>query len=271
MDGTTGRSRDASADPALLRTLDAAGLPATGGFRPVSGWVSRAWIGEEHVVRLTADERHRDAYRHEARVIGLLAGSDVPHARRTASGEGPDGPWYVSERLPGRTLHEAWPDASEAERRTMIESLGAALRALHRISTPPDLLPPWLEEALSGGYWPAFHPPVVSAALSQVDAAGRQPGRDPGLLTELAAWIRERLPLFAASPPVLVHGDVHGSNVMVDGGRVSGLIDFAETVAQPADTELDTILRWCARSSEYPPYHGRQVCPRARSQRSRAG
>ena len=111
----------------------------------------------------------------------------------------------------------------------------------------------------------------MSAALSQVDAAGRQPGRDPGLLTELAAWIRERLPLFAASPPVLVHGDVHGSNVMVDGGRVSGLIDFAETVAQPADTELDTILRWCARSSEYPPYHGRQVCPRARSQRSRAG
>ena len=154
MDGTTGRSRDASADPALLRTLDAAGLPATGGFRPVSGWVSRAWIGEEHVVRLTADERHRDAYRHEAQVIGLLAGNDVPHARRVASGEGPDGPWYVSERLPGRTLHEAWPRASEAERRAMIESLGAALRALHRIPAPSGLLPPWLEDALSGDHGP---------------------------------------------------------------------------------------------------------------------
>lgn len=46
---------------------------------------------------------------------------------------------------------------------------------------------------------------------------------------------------------------MHGSNIIVDGGRVSGLIDFAETVAQPADAELDTILRWCARSPEYPP------------------
>ena len=186
-------------------------------------------------------------------MIDLLEGSDVPHARRVASGEGPDGPWYGSERLPGRTLHEAWPHASEVERRTMIESLGAVLRALHRLPAPPGLLPPWLDEALSGGSRPAFHPPVVSAALRQVDAAGRQPGHDPGLLTELAAWIRERLPLFAASPAVLVHGDVHGSNVMVDGGRVSGLIDFAEAVAQPADAELDTILRWCARSPEYPP------------------
>ena len=73
-----------------------------------------------------------------------------------------------------------------------------------------------------GGAWPAFHPPVVAAALRQVDASGRLPDSDPGLLTELAAWIRERLPLVAASPPVLVHGDVHGSNVMVDGGSTAG-------------------------------------------------
>jgi aminoglycoside phosphotransferase (APT) family kinase protein len=261
VNGTPRGSHDASADPALLRTLDAAGLPATGSFRPISGWVSRAWVGEEYVVRLTADDRHRDAYRHEARVIELLGGSDVPHARRLASGEGPDGPWYIAERLPGRTLHDAWPEASETERREMVESLGAALRALHRIPAPADLLPPWLEGALSGGPWPAFHPPVVHAALRQVDAASWLPDHDPGLLAALAEWIRERLPLFAADAAVLVHGDVHGSNVMVDGGRVSGLIDFAEAVAQPADAELDTILRWCARSSEYPPSPGSTGLP----------
>lgn len=240
-------------DPALSRTLEAAGLPTTGRFRAKAGWVSRAWIGDDHVVRLNTDARHRDAYRHEAAVVGLLAGTGVPHARLLTHGDGPDGPWYVSERLPGRTLHEAWPTADSAARRTMIESLGAALRALHRVPVPAGLLPPWLAGALDGGPWPAFHPPVVGAAVQLVQAARRVPGHDARLLVDVAAWIEQRLPLFAADEPVLVHGDLHGSNVMVDGGRVTGLVDFAEALAQPADVELDTVLRWCARPREFPP------------------
>lgn len=189
-------------DPALLRTLAAAGLPATGRFLSNAGWVSRVWVGEEYVVR-----------------------------------------------LPGRTLYAAWPTADSHTRHRMIESLGAALRALHRVPAPVDLLPPWLAGALSGRPWPAFHPPVVSAALQQVAAAQRLPGHDAGLLADVAEWIQERLALFAPDEPVLVHGDLHGSNVIVDQGRVTGLIDFAEALAQPADVELDTILRWCATAT----------------------
>jgi aminoglycoside phosphotransferase (APT) family kinase protein len=245
-----------AADPVLLRTLAAAGLPATGRFVPKAGWVSRVWVGDEYVVRLNNDGRFRDAYRHEAAVVGLLAGSEVPHARILARGDGPDGPWYISERLPGQTLYEAWPAAGSRTRQSIIENLGVALRALHRVAVPAGLLPPWLAGALSGKPWPAFHPPVVSAALQQVEAARRRPGHDSRLLADVADWIGERLALFAADEPVLVHGDLHGSNVIVDQGRVTGLIDFAEALAQPADAELDTILRWCARPQEYPPAPG---------------
>ncbi|MGC4941695.1 phosphotransferase family protein [Kribbella sp. DT2] len=240
-------------DPALLRTLAAAGLPAAGRFVPKAGWVSRVWVGDEYVVRLTKGQ-FRGAYRHEAEVVGLLVGSQVPHARQLAHGDGPDGPWYISERLPGRSLHEAWPAADLPTRQTIIESLGAALRELHRVAVPAGLLPPWLADALASDKpWPAFHPPVVSATLEQVEAARRLPGHDARLLADVADWIQERLPLFAADDLVLVHGDLHGSNVMVDQGRVTGLIDFAEALAQPADAELDTILRWCARAREFPP------------------
>lgn len=245
-------------DPALLRTLAAAGLPATDRFRSESGWVSRAWVGDEYVVRLNINEQFRDAYRHEAGVADLLAGSEVPHARHLAHGDGPDGPWYVSERLPGRTLYDAWPTADSMTRRSMIESLGSALRALHRVPVPADLLPPWLADALAGKQWPALHPPVVSAALQQVEAARRLPGHDSRLLTDIAEWIQERLVLFTTDGPALVHGDLHGSNVIVDQGRVTGLIDFAEALAQPADVELDTILRWCAKAREFPPVPGEQ-------------
>jgi hygromycin-B 7''-O-kinase len=150
-------------------------------------------------------------------------------------------------------LYEAWPAADSHTRQAIIESLGAALRALHRVPVPADLLPPWLADALAGKPWPAFHPPVVSAALQQVEAARRLPGHDSRLLADVADWIEERLELFAADDPALVHGDLHGSNVIVHQGRVTGLIDFAEALAQPADVELDTILRWCARAREYPP------------------
>ena len=243
-----------ASDSALLRTLAAAGLPGTGRFVAKAGWVSRVWVGDAYVVRLNTDGRFRDAYRHEATVVNLLAGSEVPHARHLAHGDGPDGPWYVSERLPGRTLHEAWPAADLSTRQAMIESLGAALRALHQVPVPVGLLPPWLADAIAGKKpWAAFHPPVVSAALQQVEAAWRRPGHDSHLLADAADWIQERLALFAADEPALVHGDLHGSNVIVDQGRVTGLIDFAEALAQPADVELDTILRWCAKARELPP------------------
>ncbi|PZF60710.1 aminoglycoside phosphotransferase family protein [Curtobacterium sp. MCBD17_013] len=240
------------ADPRLRRTLAAAGLPPTGRYLLKAGWVSRAWVGDEYVVRLS-DGRIRDAYDHEARVVDLLSGSAVPHARHIAHGDGPDGPWSVSERLPGRTLHDAWPSADPSLRRAMIESLGAALRALHGVPVPDNLMPPWLADALNGGSWPAYHPPVVHAMLQLVEDARRSPTHDPRLLADVADWIGERLPLFTAEHHVLVHGDLHGSNVMVDGDRVTGIIDFAEALAQPATAELDTILRWCARPSEFPP------------------
>ena len=94
-------------DPALLRTLAAAALPGTGRFLPKAGWVSRVWVGDEYVVRLS-NGQFRDSFRHEATVVNLLAGTAVPHARHLGHGDGPDGPWCVSARLPGRTLHEAW-------------------------------------------------------------------------------------------------------------------------------------------------------------------
>ncbi len=239
-------------DPALLRTLTAAGLPATGRFLPKAGWASRVWVGDEYVVRLSHG-RFRDAYRHDATVVSLLVGSEVPHARHLAHGDGPDGPWSITERLPGQTLQEAWPAAGMVTRQAMIESLGAVLRALHRVPVMAGLLPPWLADALAGKPRISFHPPVVSSALQQVEAARRQPGLDARLLSDVADWIQQRLALFAADALVLVHGDLHGSNVIVDQGRVTGLVDFAEALTQPADVELDVILRWCAKASEYGP------------------
>src|SRR3954468_2902850 len=164
-------------DPALMRTLATAGLPVNGPFFPKRGWVSRVWVGDEIVVRLS-DGRFRDSFQHEATVITLLAGTAVPHARLLGYGAGPDGPWYICARLPGRSLHAAWPAADGPTRHAMITSLGSALRALHQMPVPAGLRPPWLTDALAGQPRLAFHPPVVNAALHSVECVRRQPGHD---------------------------------------------------------------------------------------------
>lgn len=241
---------------ALADILAAAGLPTSGRFRTSAGWVSRAWIGDDVVVRQSTGGA-RDAYRHETAVLAALAGTGVPHARSIAVGEHPDGPWSVTERLPGRTLHQAWGPSDEHGRRRMIESLGAALRTLHRVPAPsPALRPPWLADAFAGADWPAYHPPIVGTAERLAAEALRRDGADVEVVTAARDWARAHVELFADAPPVLVHGDLHPSNVMVDGDEVSGLIDFAEAVTQPADVELDTLLRWCAHPDEFPPTPG---------------
>src|SRR5258708_10956606 len=125
-------------------------------------------------------------------------------------------------------MYDVWPGADSHTRQAMIESLGFALRALHRVPVTADLLPPWLADALAGKPWAAFHPPVVSAALQQVEDARRLPGHDSRLLADVADWIQERLALFAPDEPVLGHGDLHGSNLIAPQGPLPGLIHSPE-------------------------------------------
>ncbi|MEO9255016.1 MAG: phosphotransferase, partial [Tepidiformaceae bacterium] len=135
-------------DPLLSRVLAAAGLDDAGSFTASPGWVNRVWVGDELVVRLS-DGQLRGSFLHEARVVGLLTGTAVPHARCIGTGTGPDGTWYICERLPGRTLHQVWNELTSTDRREVVTALAAAIRVLHQVEVPIDLKPAWLSEALT--------------------------------------------------------------------------------------------------------------------------
>ena len=76
-----------------------------GEVRATPGWVNRVWVGDALVVRLS-DGQLPGSFLHEAQVVGLLTETAVPHARCIGTGTSPDGMWHISERLPGRTLHQ---------------------------------------------------------------------------------------------------------------------------------------------------------------------
>ena len=236
--------------------LASAGLRDAGGFTSTPGWGhNRTWVGDELVVRLSAGQL-RGSLLHEARVVDLLAETSVPHARCLGTGTGPDGTWYVCERLPGRTLHRVWPDLTPTDRRDVITSLGAAIQMLHQVEVPIDLMPPWVSDALAVEPRNADHTSLEAATWQVERQVALLPGADLALIKSAQSWMSERRDLFVGDTRVLVHRDLHPSNVMVDGTTVSGLIDFELARAQPADAELHRLLFWCARPQDVPPVPG---------------
>lgn len=239
-------------DPLLSRVLADAGLHDTGRFVATPGWVNRVWVGDHLVIRLS-DGQLPGSFLHEAQVVGLLTETAVPHARCIGTGTSPDGMWHISERLPGRTLHQVWNELTPTDRREVVTSLGAAIRALHQVEVPIDFRPPWLSDALIFERRGGHRAPIEAG---QVDQAALLPGADVELIKRAQSWMSERLDLFVGNARVLVHADLHPSNVMVDGTEISGLIDFEMARAQPADAELHRLLFWCARPQDVPPVPG---------------
>ena len=70
-----------------------------------------------------------------------------------------------------------------------------------------------------------------------------------GLLDAIEAFAQRAAPALAAGAPRLVHRDLHFGNVLVEGDRITALLDFEAAVAAPPDYEMDQLarfLRWPA-------------------------
>jgi len=128
--------------------------------------------------------------------------------------------WTIQQWLPGVT-----PKSDGRGGRALADDLVAVLEALWRVPTS-GAVPP------ARSLWP--HPVVraaIDAAADELDATAT-----------LAAWER----LSAAGPwrrpPVWVHGDLLPGNILLRGGRLVGLIDFAG--AGVGDPACDLMVFW---------------------------
>jgi aminoglycoside phosphotransferase (APT) family kinase protein len=133
-------------------------------------------------------------------------------------------PFLLMTRLPGAPLIAARPIGMD---RPLVD---AQLR-LHALDPAP--LARALGDAITfDGYLAAFQRRIDQAELEG--------------LRGMARWLRECRPP-AATPPVICHGDLHPQNILVERGRVSGVVDWPNTVI--ADPAFDvastrTILRF---------------------------
>lgn len=127
-------------------------------------------------------------------------------------------------KLPGTALLDL-AGVSFAARQQLADTLAGFLLALHALSV----------DVLSGADEPDDPLAEWSDLLAEVDAKVL-----PLLSTDTAMTVRAKFERFLAGtgephPRVVIHGDFGTGNILVDNGKVSGIIDFAGcTIGDPA-------------------------------------
>lgn len=151
------------------------------------------------------------APRVEAAMLEAIAASNVPVPRVLAASD----TVLAIERLASAgSLHEAWADLGELTAR-LHRTTGASFGWPENYSfAAVGICNDWLDD------WPRFW-----AERRLLEHCARLPSALARRVETLAARLPERLP--ARPAPSLLHGDLWGGNVLVDAGRVTGLIDPA--------------------------------------------
>ncbi len=193
-----------------------------------AGEWSRAYAleldGRDAVVRFGA---FREDFEKD-RVMGRYGSADLPIPAVLEVGEAPFGFYAVSERVRGQSIEAL----DEPAMRDVIPELLAALDALKALD---------ISTTRGDGYWDAsrvgLHPTWADALSSVADPGGRIAGWRENL-DRTPAYARlfdrgvEKLRQLAPQlrhPRAIVHGDLLG-NVLVDAGRVSGVIDWGNAL-----------------------------------------
>lgn len=226
-----------------LRALTEAKIPSKGMIRADSV-TNEVWLTAEFVVRVNRDASSR--LQREA-ILSQVLPEEVGYPELVRYGGEVGSDWLILRRLPGVPLSRAWPRMSTAARRSAVRQLATRLRHVH--ATPcPQLdglhdVPHLLDPAVSGLR-------AVTRLLQALRRLATEPHVDAGFMSDLSELVASHahvLDPFDAG--TIVHGDLTFENVLWDGQRVTGLLDFEFARPGPPDLDLDVLLRFLALPS----------------------
>jgi aminoglycoside phosphotransferase (APT) family kinase protein len=230
--------RKADITPELVARLVAEQFPRWAGLPVVpvdlDGWDNTTMrLGDEWLVRLPSHEAYVPQIAKEHEWLPRLA-QELPLAIPQPEARGEPGsrfprPWSVYRWLEGTPARPEQIDDLTAFAR----ALAGFLKALQAIDTTGGP-PPGAHSFDRGGPISTFDEQVqvaIEALAGELDAVATR-----------AAWSAATAADAMVREPVWVHGDITGSNLLVAGGALSGVIDFGcSAVGDPA---CDLAIAW---------------------------
>jgi aminoglycoside phosphotransferase (APT) family kinase protein len=229
-------------DEALVRALLADQHPdlAELALAPLAnGWDNVLFrAGDQLVVRLPRRAMAAELVAHEHRWLPELAPRlplPIPAPVRVGHPAlGYPWAWSIVPWIPGQSALEApIDDLAEAA-----QQLGTFLRALHQPAPPDAPRSPVRGIPLAGRDELTLR--SIEAVEDEVDARAMR-----------ALWARLRDTRPWEGPRVWVHGDTHPGNLVVDGGRLAGVLDFGDL--NGGDPASDLAVAWMLLSPEHRP------------------
>jgi aminoglycoside phosphotransferase (APT) family kinase protein len=212
--------------------------------RPVglNGWDNTTFrLGDELSIRLPSGAGYATAVDKEQRWLPLLAPQlPLPIPVPVAVGRpGRDYPWQWSiyrwlDGSPSSVGRITDPNAFAVD----LAGFLTALYAIDAVDGPPA----GSHSAHRGGPLGYFDDEEIPAAL---DLLADDTGVDTAAVGEV--W-QAALSSRWEQPPVWVHGDVVGSNLLVADGKLSGVIDFG--CAAVGDPACDLVMAWTSFAGE---------------------
>lgn len=201
-----------------VSSRDHAGLGKDLDVAVVADGVRREWV-----VRCPRNAAAGARLEAEGRLLAIL-GARLPYAVPQVEGSAklPEGGRAVVHRTLGGAPVDLTSLSPESP---LVTALGRALAALHDV--PGELL----EDVGLPAYTADEYRQRRLAEVDRAAASGHVPAtllsRWERALEEVGAW---------RFVPCVVHGDLAPENVLVDGDRVTGILEWAETrIADPAD------------------------------------
>jgi aminoglycoside phosphotransferase (APT) family kinase protein len=229
---------EVAVDPELAQRLLDEQFPALGS-EPIEllgrGWDNTVFVvGDAWVFRFPRREVVLPGFRNEIAFLpelGRLLPVAIPLPELVGRpSEGFPWPFFGARMLPGVELCEA-PGFSQA---VLAENLGRILRALHGPETM-EMLGARLPDNWTRRADMQLRVPLIREKLAALEPLWAAP-------THVHALLDAALELPPPAARAVCHGDLHFRHVLVDDGRVSGLIDWIDLCR--GDPALDLQLVW---------------------------
>jgi aminoglycoside phosphotransferase (APT) family kinase protein len=202
-------------------------------LRPAAqGWDNYMFrLGDDLAVRLPRRRSTAPFIEHEQRWLPELAPTlplPIPAPVRVGrAGQAFQWPWSIVPWLPGANAVETQPSGWSAA----AGQIGEFLRALHQ-PAPADAPRSAFRSIPLADRTPRL--------LEHLDAVGDRVDH----ARVVAVWERVLAAGPFAGPRTWLHGDLHPGNIVLNGGVISGVVDFSDLTAGDPATDLSLLWMW---------------------------